>query len=605
MKKLKLSNPVVRRGPIGRLRLAVFFAGSLPLIGTVSEPKLAHAATREPLTTAQGAVAADHELASKAGAEVLAKGGNAVDAAIATALALGVVQPAGSGLGGGGFLLIRKKDGTVSALDFREVAPQRATESMFIDPTTGKAVPERSRVGGLAVGVPGEAAGFAQAMKEHGNLKPAQVVAPALRLARDGFPVGRHLARTAGLVSPKLSSTDPLLALLAPSGKPLERGQLLRREALAKTLQRLGQEGFAAFYRTDKGSIGAQVVQAAQAQGGILTAEDLAKYKPVARVPLTGRYRDWQLFTMPPPSGGITALEALQILDARPPLTSGFGSSSSEHELIEALKHAFADRARYLGDPAFTQFPLEELSSQTYAKQRATMIQSDHVLPPESYGRPDGKKPLSAPQDHGTTHICVIDKEGNAAALTTTVNLAFGARLVAGQTGILLNNQMDDFAAQASAPNAFGLVGQAANLVAPGKRPASSMTPLLAVGPDGTVLCAGGSGGPTIVTGVVQAVVNVIDFKMTVEAAVSAPRVHAQFVPDTVLVEPDFPADVLDGLRRRGHKLVVSTSPLETAVQLVLRRPAVPAPTAAAPARATAEQTAASDPRKGGVPATY
>ena len=233
------------------------------------------------------------------------------------------------------------------------------------------------------------------------------------------------------------------------------------------------------------------------------------------------------------------------------------------------------------------------------------MIQSDHVLPPESYGRPDGKKPLSAPQDHGTTHICVIDKEGNAAALTTTVNLAFGARLVAGQTGILLNNQMDDFAAQASAPNAFGLVGQAANLVAPGKRPASSMTPLLAVGPDGTVLCAGGSGGPTIVTGVVQAVVNVIDFKMTVEAAVSAPRVHAQFVPDTVLVEPDFPADVLDGLRRRGHKLVISTSPLETAVQLVLRRPAGPIPTAAAPARATAEQTAASDPRKGGVPATY
>lgn len=582
------------------------------LAATVAQPGHGRAAYREPLSSPSGTVAADHELASRAGAEILAQGGNAVDAAVATALALGVVQPAGSGLGGGGFLLVRKKDGSVYALDFRETAPQRARADMFIDPRTGKADPERSRHGGLAIGVPGEAAGFAQALREHGSLTSAKVVAPALRLARDGFPVGRHLSRSAAAVVPKLAPDSPLRALLAPGGQPLARGQLLRRPELAATLETLGRAGFAAFYREGPGGIGTQIVQAAQQHGGLLTAEDLRNYKPVVRTPLQGSYRDYRIYVVPPPAGGVTALEALQILNASPPLREGPAASATLHEIIESFKHAFADRAKLLGDPAFVRIPLAELGSTEYAKARAAQLLPDRVQPATSYGRPGGDKPVAVPNDHGTSHICVIDRDGNVAALTTTVNLSFGAHVVAGATGILLNDQMDDFAAQPSAPNAFNLVGDFNNAVAAGKRPASSMTPLIAVGPDGTLLCAGGSGGPTIVTGVVQTVINVIDFHMNVEAAVSSPRVHTQFIPDTVLVEPEIPADVLEGLRRRGHKLVVTTSPLETAVQVALRRPpASPAPAKglisltadAPPSKELPVCSAASDPRKGGLPA--
>ncbi|MFO0580157.1 MAG: gamma-glutamyltransferase [Polyangia bacterium] len=578
-------------------------------------PGAAHAASREPLTGPGGAVAADHELASRAGAEILAQGGNAVDAAVATALALGVVQPAGSGLGGGGFLVVRKPDGQSYALDFREVAPRAARADMYIDKVTGKAVAERSRTGALAVAVPGEPAGFAQALKEHGKLGATQVIAPALHLARDGFPVGGHLARAAAQVVPRLPANSSLRELLAPGGVTLVRGQVLKRPELAATLERIEREGFQAFYRTGPGTLGDEIVRAVREGGGILSAADLQAYRPVVRTPLVGQYRGYQLVTMPPPAGGVTALETLQILNARPPLTAGPGSSATLHELIEAFKHAFADRARLLGDPAFVKIPTAELTSLDYARGRAATIQPDRVLPAKDYGRPAGNQPISPPRDHGTTHICVIDRDGTVAALTSTVNLYFGAQLVGGKTGVILNDEMDDFAAQPAAPNAFGLVGEANNAVAPGKRPASSMTPLIAVGTDGTLLCAGGSGGPTIVTGVVQTVVNILDFKMDVEAAVGAPRIHAQYVPDNVLVEPEIPADVRAGLERRGHKLSVPGGSLGTSVQVVLRRPGA-APKAAPlgnseleadpappPSKPQPTFSAASDPRKGGLPA--
>lgn len=548
------------------------------------------------VTGSSGAVAADHELASQAGAEILAQGGNAVDAAIATALALGVVQPAGSGLGGGGFLLVRKADGTVAALDFREVAPKQASRDMFLDAATGKAVPERSRWGGLAVAVPAEPAGLAHALREWGTFKPGQVIAPALRLADKGFPVGKHLARSASMVVPKLADDHPLRSFLAPQGKILTVGQTVRRPELAGTLRILGQEGFLAFYKTTPGSIGDDLITANRQAGGLLQADDLTSYKPIVRTPIAGRYRNHQVFVMPPPAGGITAIEALQILDARPPLAQGPAASATLHDTIEALKHAFADRAKLHGDPAFTNIPFAELASTEYAKGRAATILADRVLPPSSYGRPGTDKPLSPPRDKGTSHLCVIDRNGNAAALTTTVNLSFGARVVGAKSGVLLNNQMDDFTAKPATENAFGLVGDEANLVAPGKRPASSMTPLIAVGPDGSVYCAGGSGGPTIVTGVVQTLINLIDFGMEAEAAVSSPRIHAQFLPDNVLVEPEVPADVRERLSQRGHKLVVTPAPLETAVQVVVYHPARDGK--------PASFSAASDPRKGGKPAT-
>lgn len=562
----------------------------------------AHAAYREPASGRAGAVAADHEQASRAGAEILAQGGNAVDAAVATALALGVVQPAGSGLGGGGFLVFRRADGSTAVLDFREVAPKQARPDMFVDSRTGQVVSERSRHGGLAVAVPGEAAGFALALRELGTMSAAQVVRPAARLAREGFPVGPHLAKAAAQVVPKLPPGDPLRRVLSPSGAALLLGEVWRRPELAKTLDTLGREGFSAFYKTSAAAVGAaqrttigdDIVRAVAAADGILNAEDLRNYQVQKRQPLEGQYAGWRLYTAPPPAGGITAVEALQILDARRPFSQGSGAAATQHEIIEAFKHSFADRVRYHGDPAFDQVPIDELASQSYAKQRAATVQADRVQPKDLYGRPVAapKAPGQPPRDHGTSHICVIDKQGNAAALTTTVNLYFGARLVAGSSGVLLNNEMDDFAAAPHKPNAFDLVSGSANSVAPGKRPASSMSPLIAVAPDGRVLCVGGSGGPTIVTGVVQTVVNVIDFQMSVEAAVSMPRLHAQFIPETVEVEPDVPADVRSGLQQRGHKLVVGSHYLETAVQAVLFQPGVARPF-----------SAASDPRKGGFPA--
>lgn len=600
-----------KRPAVGRVVSVQLVAGSLITLSASAVIAPVQAAYRDPPRGQRGAVAADHELASRAGSEILQRGGNAVDAAIATALALGVVQPAGSGLGGGGFLVFRRADGTVRVLDFREAAPKAAHANMFVDPKTGQVVPERSRHGGLAIGVPGEAAGFAMALRELGTLPADQIVAPALRLAKDGFPVGRHLARVAAAVVPQLKTGHPLRAVLAPGGAAIALGEQWRRPELSETLSILGREGFASFYRIDPGAIGDELLRAATAEGGVLTAEDLRTYKPLWRQPLQGRYRNWQIITAPPPSGGITALEALQILDARPPLSGGPGSSATLHEIAESLKHAFADRARYHGDPAFDKIP-PELATPAYAAERAATIQPDHILPAAQYGRPQGNAPAQAPRDHGTTHLCVIDKAGNAAALTTTVNLSFGAHVVAGRTGVLLNNQMDDFAAATNRPNAFGLVGTGANSVAAGKRPASSMSPLLAIGPDGSVLCVGGSGGPTIVTGVVQTVVNVIDFRMTVEAAVASPRLHAQYIPDSVLVEPEVPADVRAGLQRRGHRIIVTPAALETAVQAAFYRPPrAKVDPGATTAIAVADDrpaeplgfSAASDPRKGGIPA--
>lgn len=585
------------------LGTSLILTSSSPDRSHLTEITRSHAAYRAPLSGLRGAVAADHELASRAGSEILAQGGNAVDAAVATALALGVTQPAGSGLGGGGFLLFRRADGKTWVLDFRETAPQKASANMFLDPKTGQAVPLRSRVGGLAVGVPGEAAGFALALAQLGTLPASTVVAPAARLAGEGFPVGAHLARVAANVVPKLRPAEPLYALLAPGGQSLRLGEQWRRPQLAETLLTLGKLGFSAFYDTRPGAIGSEILQATAAEAGLLSLHDLRDYKPLWREPLRGQYRGWQLLTVPPPGGGLTALEALHILDARPASPDGLGASSTLHATIEALKHAFADRARYHGDPAFDPVPMAELASPAYAQHQASRLNPLGVLPAAEYGRPAAGLPAQPARDHGTSHLCVVDSQGNVAALTTTVNLGFGSHVIAGKTGVILNNQMDDFSAQPGKPNAFGLVGSGANAIAPGKRPASSMTPLIAVAPDGTVLCVGGSGGPTIVTGVVQTVQNVIDHHMTIEAAIASPRIHAQYLPEQVLVEPEVAADVRAALSARGHKLVVTPAPLENAVQGVLYQPASPGKSAPPAPPRPATCFAASDPRKGGLPA--
>ena len=547
-------------------------AGGLTLVVTLGLGTVARSAAPAPLWAARnkGIAATANGEASRAAAEILKAGGNAVDAAVAAALALGVTQPDSSGLGGGGFAVVwSAKDKKARVLDFRETAPAAASKDMFV--VDGKADPGKSRWGGLAVATPGEAAGLAELEKSYGKLGLLKVAQPAIRLARGGFSVSHHQfcaidVRRAGcqapvqyVPTPPLVEHDPLHALMFGAGEAmLDERALLKRPELARTLEALGRRGPASFYTgpTAKG-----IVATVKARGGILTLEDLAGYKPLWRDAIVGRFRGHDVWTAPAPAGGLTELETLQILDARPSLTPlGRGSSATDHAIVEALKHAFADRARSLGDPAFTKVLEQKLTSPEYAKTLAARISDDKVLPPAAYGDKDLAGPAEAPHDHGTSHLCVADGEGNVVALTTTVNLLFGSRVVDAASGVVLNDEMDDFSAQPGAPNAFGLIGAFANAVAPGKRPLSSMTPTI-VTKDGTpILCVGAAGGPTIVSSTVQTIVNVVDFGLDVSAAVAAPRVHAQWMPNAVAVEPDVPRDVVQALEKRGHKVVQQPS---------------------------------------------
>jgi gamma-glutamyltranspeptidase / glutathione hydrolase len=540
-----------------------------------------------PVPRERGVVATDTLEASRAGAELLGRGGNAVDAAVAAALALGVVSPSGSGLGGGGFLVYwSEREQRAYVLDFRETAPRASTRDMFV--VDGKAVAARSRVGGLSVAVPGEPAGLAEAERRFGKLGLAAAAAPAIRLAQKGFVA---LPRVAAVAARAEKDTPPddllMMRVLRPGGRPLAAGQRVDNPELARTLERLARDGSDGFYR---GEVARAIVDEVARRGGLLTLDDLSEYRAVWRDPLQGHYRGRTLWTAPPPSGGATLIETLQVLEARTPKglpAVGAGGSAADHLIIESLKHAFADRARLLGDPAFSDVPVARLTDPAYARKLAARI-GEHASPPSSYGGDGPAVAPSAPRDHGTSHLCVADREGNVVALTTTINLPFGARFSA--AGVVLNDEMDDFSAQPGAPNAFGLVGNEANAVAPGKRPLSSMSPVIVSDANGAVMCAGGSGGPLIVSETAQAIIHVLDFGMNAVAAVSAPRVHSQWVPDRVFVEHEVPVDVRENLEKRGHK--VSPPPGEvslSAAQVILLKPD--------------RLEAASDPRKGGAPA--
>ncbi len=516
---------------------------------------LAQAATPPPFRAPHAAVASDHPLASAAGAAVMKGGGNAVDAACATALALGVVHPDASGIGGGGFAVIylAASKQTV-ALDFRERAPAAITPGSFFK--DGKLDPELSRRGGLAVAVPGEVRGLAEMVKRWGKLPFSRCVEGAHRLANLGFPVSWRMARSLGALGQPGPGGDPAF-LKALSTKPLAEGDTWRRPELAWTLSRLRAGGADAFY---KGPVAQEIVKAVHAAGGVLSEQDLADYTATVRVPLEAQYRGLHVSTMPPPSsGGIVLIETLGIMAAVYPTDAdvrkeGRGSSAYLHVLAEALKHGFADRARYLGDTDFVAVDVPHLTSPAYHAELARRIKRDAVLPRDGYGTLG--PPPAQHRDGGTTNLSIIDAEGNAVALTTTVNLGFGAHLVAGKTGILLNDQMDDFSLNPGVPNAFGLIGNEQNAVAPRKRPLSSMTPTIAVDGAGRVqVVVGAAGGPTIISATAEVLLNVVDWKMDAQAAVAAPRIHDQWFPETLAIEPEIARDVLDNLTRRGHKL--------------------------------------------------
>jgi gamma-glutamyltranspeptidase/glutathione hydrolase len=500
-------------------------------------------------------VASDHPLASAAGVAALKGGGNAVDAACATALALGVVHPESSGIGGGGFAVVYlAKEKKSFALDFRERAPAAITPASFFK--DGKVQPELSKHGGLAVAVPGEVRGLSEMVRMWGKLPFSRCVEGAQKLASRGFPVSWHLAQSLGAIDRKEPGADEKFMEIF-AGKPLREGETWRRPDLAWTLGKLRAGGADAFY---KGEVAKEIVKAVANAGGVLSAEDLAGYTVTPRTPLATDYRGLRVYSMPPSSsGGVVLIETLGIIAAHYPTDAalqrdGRGSSAYLHVVSEALKHGFADRARFLGDTDFVTVDLPHLTSPAYHAELARRIKPDAVLPRDAYGT------LGAPpaqhKDGGTTHLSVIDADGNAVALTTTVNLGFGAHLVAGKTGIVLNDQMDDFSLTPGVPNAFGLIGNEQNAVAPHKRPLSSMTPTIAVDGNGQVkVVVGAAGGPTIISATAEVLLNVVDWKLDAQAAVAASRIHDQWFPDLLMVESDVPRDVTAGLERRGHKI--------------------------------------------------
>ena len=519
-----------------------------------------------PLTAAHAAVASDHPLASAAGVAALKAGGNAVDAACATALALGVLHPESSGIGGGAFALVYiAKEKKVYALDARERAPAAITPAAYLK--DGHAVAELSQRGGLAVAVPGEVRGLGEMVRRWGKLPFRRCVEPAQKLAAKGFPVSSRLAGSLATLD-RASDNRQFIDLFA--AKPLHAGDTWRRPDLAWTLGKL-RAGPDAFY---KGEIAKEIVAAVRGAGGVMTAEDLAAYATVDRTPVETMYRGLRVVSMPPSSsGGVALIEALGILAARypsgvDPVREPRGSAAQLHVLAEAFKHAFADRARFLGDTDFVPVDLGHLTAPAYHAELARRIKPGAVLPRDGYGTLG--TPPEPRKDAGTTHFSVIDADGNAVALTSTVNLGFGAHLVAGKTGIVLNDEMDDFSLQPGVPNAFGLIGNEQNAIAPRKRPLSSMTPTIAIDDAGQVrVVVGAAGGPTIITATAQVFLNVVDWKMNAQAAIEAPRIHDQWFPEVLSAEPAIGADVIAGLGKSGHK--VKTIPHIGTVNLLVR----------------------------------
>ena len=543
-----------------------------------SAPPGARAAAPAPATGSSGMVVSAQADATRAGVAMLESGGNAVDAAVAVSFALGVTEPYHSGLGGGGLFLIRLEDGRILALDARETAPAAATRDMFVAPGVAK---DASREGPLAVAVPGQVAGLAQALACCGTKSLAEVLAPSIRLAEEGFAIGwRHAEILKLLREQGFAARHPETARiqLPPEDQPVASGWRLRQPELARTLRLLAAQGPRAFY---EGEIAASIAAEMQRRGGLVTREDLAAYRTKLREPLRGSYRGLEVISFPPPSsGGVALLEALNILEGFDLAERGAGSSASLHLLAEAMKLAFADRAAYLGDPDFVRVPVAELTSKAYAARlRASINPPWWQRPPWTWGESERAIHVAGPglgeaappllpvlptvpareTSGSTTHLSVTDAAGNAVALTQTVNLLFGSGITVAGTGIVLNDEMDDFAAASNLPNAFGLVDTTgANAVAPGKRPLSSMTPTIVLKDGRPHLVTGSPGGPRIISTTLLTLVNVVDYGMDVSQAVAFPRIHAQWVPEPVVLEPAIPEDVREGLRRRGHTLEIS-----------------------------------------------
>ena len=500
-----------------------------------------------------GMVVAQESRAARIGVEILDRGGNAVDAAVAVGFAMAVTYPRAGNIGGGGFMVIHLAKGDVdTSIDYRETAPAAATPTMFLD-AQGNADPKKSRDTGLAVGVPGTVAGLAMAEQKYGSgrFTLADLIAPAIGLAQDGFPVEDDLADSLPQARERLAHWPSTTSIFFNGDQPLAEGDRLIQPDLADTLRGIAKDGPDAFY---KGSVAADIARAVKGAGGIMTPDDLANYRAVERPVVRGTYRGYGIVSMPPPSsGGVHLIEMLNILEGFD--LAKMPREEALHDEVEAMKRAYADRAVYMGDPETVKMPIAGLISKSYAASLRASIGA-HATPSSDIHA--GKPPDV--EGHNTTHFSVIDKDGNAVSNTYTLNFSYGLGLIADGTGVMLNNELDDFTAKPGTANAYGLVGFAANLPGPGKKPLSSMTPTIVLKDGKPVLITGTPGGSRIITTVLQVIVNAIDFHMPIDKAVQAPRLHHQWQPDEVSVEPAFPADEIAALRARGHKVVTSTA---------------------------------------------
>jgi gamma-glutamyltranspeptidase / glutathione hydrolase len=535
--------------PLRKLAFALVALLVLPLSARGESPQ---AAPTQAVIANNGMVVAQEAIAARLGAEILQKGGNAIDAAVATGFAMAVTYPRAGNIGGGGFMVIHLANGEDTTIDYRETAPAAINAKSFLD-AQGNADPQKSRESALAIGVPGTVAGLALAEQKYGSGKftLADLIGPAIALARDGIAVADDTADSLPADLPRIVRWPSSAQIFARAdGSALAPGDRLVQSDLATTLAAIAQNGPQAFY---KGDIARKIAAAVQAAGGVMTADDLNNYHAIERVPVRGTYRGYDIVSMPPPSsGGVALIEMLNILE-------GYDLAHADQTqalfvIIEAMKRAYADRAYFLGDPDAVKVPMARLISKSYADAWRATIDLAHATAAKDI-HPDAMPVKS--EGRNTTHFSVIDRFGNAVANTYTLNFSYGVGLVAAGTGILLNNELDDFAAKPDAPNAYGLLGFEANAPGPGKRPLSSMAPTIVLKDGKPFLVTGSPGGSRIISTVLQVVVNVIDRGMDIGAAVSAPRLHHQWMPDRVDAEPGFPGDVIAALQARGDTVMV------------------------------------------------
>ncbi|MCK7628555.1 gamma-glutamyltransferase [Shewanella sp. JNE10-2] len=540
--------------------LFLIVAMALPLLSSPSlyadeAPIFSQMATAQPVWAKHGMVASQETLASRTGVEILKQGGNAVDAAVAVAFSLAVTLPRAGNIGGGGFMLVHlAKENKTIAIDYREMAPSKAKKDIFLD-ENGDAVQKLSREHGLAVGVPGTVMGMSLVLEKYGTMSLAQVTAPAIKMAQEGFSVTPDLAQSLAGLKRRMAQWPTTAAIFYKNdGSDYQVGDILKQPELAHSLRLIAEKGAKGFY---EGETAVKIVNAVQDAGGIMTLDDLKHYKVVEREPVRGEYRGYQVVSMPPPSsGGVHIIQMLNVLQQFPIDKLGHNTAQTIHLMAETMKYAYSDRSEYLGDPDFYKVPVNALTNADYAQKIASKIAINKTTP-SSEIKPGKLTPYESDQ---TTHFSVVDKWGNAVSNTYTLNFSYGSGLVAKGTGILLNNEMDDFSAKPGVPNGYGLVGGDANAVEGNKRPLSSMSPTIVMKDGKAFLITGSPGGSRIITTTLQIIMNVIDHGLNIAEASYAARVHHQWQPDELRVESSVNRDTISLLEAKGHKVTVQSA---------------------------------------------